>query len=340
MNAAPTVRAAWHPSAIAAPVTRRSRTARTPIRSEAVGFKASPRSLDGRFPVAVRIHPHLERRRPNLTDAVTIHVLGWPEGLGPPFRRGYPPPKFLPGGVLKVRELSIFVDESGDLGPFMAHSPFYILSLVFHDQSDDISSHLDRIHQALEAAGLGVSHAVHTAPLIRREQPYRFLKIRDRRAIFRMLFNFVRGCEVTHHSMVFSKRSAGHGKALTSAMSIELETLITGNLDYFLAWDRILIYYDNGQKEISSLVESAFRAHVREVEFRKVSPSEYSLFQAADLFCTLALLRQKILTPGLGLSQSERDFFSTPEASAERALRKAYFKPMQRKDFSRQGMSR
>jgi hypothetical protein len=29
-----------------------------------------------------------------------------------------------------VRELSIFIDESGDFGPFEKHSPFYVLSLV------------------------------------------------------------------------------------------------------------------------------------------------------------------------------------------------------------------
>ena len=31
--------------------------------------------------------------------------------------------------------LSVFVDESGDFGPFEAHSPYYLVSLVLHDQS-------------------------------------------------------------------------------------------------------------------------------------------------------------------------------------------------------------
>ena len=29
------------------------------------------------------------------------------------------------------KELSIFIDESGDLGNYQNHSPFYIISLVF-----------------------------------------------------------------------------------------------------------------------------------------------------------------------------------------------------------------
>ena len=60
-------------------------------------------------------------------------------------------------------------------------------------------------------------------------------------------------------------------------------------------------------------------------------PSDYSLFQAADFCCTLALLRKKLET--VGLSTSERDFFSTPKDSAERALKKGYFKTMDRKRF-------
>ncbi len=59
--------------------------------------------------------------------------------------------------------------------------------------------------------------------------------------------------------------------------------------------------------------------------------TESSLFQTADLCCTLHLLRQKIATDGL--SSSERDFFRTP---ARQALQEGYFKAMDRKRFVRE----
>lgn len=74
-----------------------------------------------------------------------------------------------------------------------------------------------------------------------------------------------------------------------------------------------------------------FNAHLSTVEVRKVVPSEYSLFQAADLCCTLTLVREKI--GSIGLSASERDFFATHRDSAERALKLGYFKTMDRKHF-------
>ena len=73
---------------------------------------------------------------------------------------GISPAYFFAGGLC-MRELSIFIDESGDFGPYEAHSPFYLLSLVFHDQSRDITDSLDKIHDALEERGLPAYHAIH-----------------------------------------------------------------------------------------------------------------------------------------------------------------------------------
>lgn len=103
-----------------------------------------------------------------------------------------------------MRELSIFIDESGDFGPYEKHSPFYIVGLVFHDQSDSISGHLDGIHDGLVARGLPIDHAIHAGPLIRREQEYRWMGVPARRAIFRLLMDFVHRCEIRQHSLVLT----------------------------------------------------------------------------------------------------------------------------------------
>lgn len=118
---------------------------------------------------------------------------------------------------------------------------------------------------------------------------------------------------------------------LISAISRELGSMIQSQRKYFSEWDRVVIYYDNGQKELTNIVNSVFNAHLANVEVRKVVPSRYTLFQAADLCCTLALLHKKI--ESIGLSSSERDFFSTATSSAERALKKGYFKTMNRRLF-------
>lgn len=232
-----------------------------------------------------------------------------------------------------MRELSIFIDESGDFGPLEKHAPNYVLSIVLHDQSDDISNHVDKIHAALVARGLPPGHAIHTGPLVRREQDYKWLDMPARRSIFRVLVDFVRTCEITHHSWVFNKRQLSDSDQLVSQMSREIGALIREHVDYFMSWHRIVVYYDNGQKELTNLINSVFNAHLSNVEVRRVIPADYTLFQAADLCCTLALLRTKIDT--VGLSSSEQSFFSTARDGAERALKKGYFKTLDRKRFGK-----
>ena len=41
-----------------------------------------------------------------------------------------------------MKELSIFVDESGDLGEYDYRAPYYIISMVFHDQNYDMNKEL------------------------------------------------------------------------------------------------------------------------------------------------------------------------------------------------------
>ena len=234
---------------------------------------------------------------------------------------------------MPIRELSIFIDESGVFGPAEAHSPFYVLSLVFHNQGHVITENLHKIHEALVERGLPANHAIHTGPLIRREQDYRWMDMVARRSIFRILVDFVRTSDISLQSWVFPKRDFGDDDQLIGGISRTLGRFISSHYQYFGSWDHIVIYYDNGQKEITNIVNSVFNAYLSTVEVRKVAPADYSLFQAADLCCTLTLLQSKI-TSGNGLSKSEKDFFSTSKNSAERALKKGYFKTMNQKQFN------
>ncbi|MBQ1510379.1 MAG: DUF3800 domain-containing protein, partial [Selenomonadaceae bacterium] len=53
-----------------------------------------------------------------------------------------------------MKELSIFIDESGDFGSYEPHSPFYIITMVFHEQKNPISAAIDKLEQELSYLGL------------------------------------------------------------------------------------------------------------------------------------------------------------------------------------------
>ena len=48
-----------------------------------------------------------------------------------------------------MKELSVFVDESGDYGEYDYRSPYYIVTLLFHDQAIDVAEEIWELKQSL-----------------------------------------------------------------------------------------------------------------------------------------------------------------------------------------------
>ena len=71
-----------------------------------------------------------------------------------------------------MRELTVFIDESGDWGEYDYTCPFYIVTMVFHDQSEDISNELSSLDERMRFIGCD-NHCVHAGPIIRGEYEYR-----------------------------------------------------------------------------------------------------------------------------------------------------------------------
>ena len=67
--------------------------------------------------------------------------------------------------------LSVFIDESGDFGPYDSHAPYYLVSMVLHNQSISLSENIANFDRHLTNLGYP-NHAIHTGPLIRRESIY------------------------------------------------------------------------------------------------------------------------------------------------------------------------
>ena len=90
-----------------------------------------------------------------------------------------------------MKELSIFIDESGDFGEFSNHSPYYIISMVFHDHKTDIQQTISRLDRELINIGLS-DLCIHTGPIIRKEEIYTNMTISERRRIFNKMIAFIR----------------------------------------------------------------------------------------------------------------------------------------------------
>ena len=225
-----------------------------------------------------------------------------------------------------MKELSIFIDESGDFGEYNYRSPFYIISLVMHDQSIDISTDLEKLNNELSLLGYS-DHCVHAGPIIRQESEYRFIELDERQKILKKLMTFLRKVDICCKCVYIEKKHITDEVEAAGKLGKQIANFIRNSYNYFLSFDKVIIYYDNGQVEINKILSTVFHSLLDNVEFRKVLPSEYRLFQVADLVCTLKLTELKMLHHNL--SNSEIKFFGD-----ERTLKKNYLKPVKNKEFS------
>lgn len=205
--------------------------------------------------------------------------------------------------------LSCFIDESGDFGEYDPHSPFYMVSVVLHEQSHSIQAQIEGMEQYLSSLGFP-HHALHAGPLIRRESVYKNLSMEERKKLFNLLFNFTRKLPVTYFCSKVKKSECKDSDELEAKLTKAITKELHRYEEYFHSFDQIVIYYDNGQKPLKRILNIIFNSIFSNIEVRKVSPADYKLFQVADLICTLELTEEKI---SMGMfSNTEKEFFLSP----------------------------
>ena len=224
-----------------------------------------------------------------------------------------------------MKELSIFIDESGDFGIYDIHSPFYIISMVFHDQEHDISEAVSKLNLELSYMNLN-DLCIHTGPIIRKEEIYFHMSIYDRRKVLNKLVAFIRQINIKYKCFSVEKKINKNVADISGKLAKMISQFIRDNYAFFLAYDVVKIYYDNGQIEVTNILSSVFNSLLPNIEFRKVMPGDYKLFQTADLFCTMELIRLKLASNLY--SKSDELFFGS-----RRDLEKNYLKSLNKKEW-------
>ncbi len=227
-----------------------------------------------------------------------------------------------------MQELSIFIDESGDFGKLCEECPYYLITLVLHEQKNSIKTQVENLDISLSQIGLQ-NHTIHTGPLIRREKEYQNNSLKERYSIFTKLYRFTCKVPIKYKNITINKKQCNDDLKLIQMLSKKLAAFIKENYNYFNKFDNIIVYYDNGQMQLTKILSSVFGSLFDEnnVEFRGGVPNEYKLFQTADFLCTLSLLEEK-LNNNRNLTNSENKFFGSA-----RKLRKNFLKHVEKLKF-------
>ena len=125
-------------------------------------------------------------------------------------------------------------------------------------------------------------------------------------------------------TVAVDRKEAADKIKLSGKLAKEINTAFREYSDFFMEFDKVIVYYDNGQIELSAILNAVFSIYFSNVEFRKAEPQKYRLLQAADFICSMELL--KIKKNEKRLSKSEEKFFYKPQE-----LKKTLFKSIEKK---------
>lgn len=220
------------------------------------------------------------------------------------------------------RELSIFIDESGDIGTGSEH---YLVSLVLHEQSEPIGPLVELLR--FVSANLPLpDEPFHFTPIMRGHGAFACLPPSSRKAIFNTFALFSNKVPFRYTAFAYNKRKINGAEALRALIQTDIEQFVLEHLTYFQLFDIIKVYYDNGQKIVKDALHPALGTTIYQnaIEYRNAAPNEYRLFQVADYVCGIELT--EIRHAGHREGPTEEAFFG-----GHTAFKKNYLNKLRRK---------
>lgn len=216
-------------------------------------------------------------------------------------------------------ELSIFVDESGDRG---GKSRYYLITLIFHNQADDVTDQVADYERRLAECRLP-DIPFHSEPLLNGHKDYENLDVETRKRLLVLFSALVRRLPISYAAFVYRRSEFLNPEKLAARMKRDISNLLFDNLGHFQSFDEVKVYYDNGQDIVKQALDQSigFVLSRGTVTKRKTSMRDYRIEQAADYLCTIELAAVKYDAHEDG--ETYNKFFGTPRDFKKNWLKQA-----------------
>lgn len=99
---------------------------------------------------------------------------------------------------------------------------------------------------------------IHTGPVIRREEIFARYSIDERRKLLYRMLNFVNACPISHLTVAIDRKEAVDKVALSGKLAKAINMEISEHRSFFTSYDKIIVYYDNGQNELGTILNAVF----------------------------------------------------------------------------------
>lgn len=209
-----------------------------------------------------------------------------------------------------MKRLNIFVDETGEFGFGNGASELYGVSFTFHEQNDDIMLELNKLNDRLY--NIGYTDMLHIADLIMKRGDYSKFPIAKRKSIFNSIYQFSRRIPVKYKTIIIDKKYTNNSRVLKQKLSLEINNMVKEHERYFNKFDMIIMYYDNGQEVLGTILDAIFsryKGFEHRVEF---DHKEKRLFQVSVMLTYIDKYNYKYKNK-MSFTKSEQYFFNLDE---------------------------
>lgn len=211
-----------------------------------------------------------------------------------------------------AKNISIYIDESGNFDFSKQGSKFYVLSFVMIDSSIENKEVFK-----------GVKYkSFHAVPLIKGQDEFLGLSTIERRKIFRNFATCVEIAPITYKCFFLNKRDFENKEQFIKKLVRDMHAYMMDPENHFKDFDHITFYYDDGQDEISYSLKILLDILYSNSTLVNVK-EKTRMLEIADYVSEIYLLKQKL---DLNiLTRYEKNFFKIKE------LRNNYIRPFLRK---------
>lgn len=209
--------------------------------------------------------------------------------------------------MINIKRLNIFIDESGDFGFVKGSSDLYAVSFTLHESSDSIQNELKYLNEKLES--LDYKGMIHLAYLIAKRGDYSHFDLEKRKSIFWAIFYFSNRVKVKLKTIIIDKKYINKKMQLNMALAREIGQFVNDNREYLESFDKIVIYYDNGQETLATILDTLFATNLnveRRVEF---DHTKKRLFQVSDMLTVIDKMDYKRKNK-MPFTKAEKYFFT------------------------------
>ena len=223
--------------------------------------------------------------------------------------------------------IEIYIDESGDFGPFSEHCPYYVVTMVFHEQTERLYDRMKELEYRLQVLGLE-DHCIHSSPAIRGEDEYYGMDLALRRKVIANLMAFISHGAFKYKCFFARKTEGSTEQSVVTELREQIDPFVTANYERLSAYSEITVCYDKGQRQISQLISETLERRFSNIRVAKVLPIQSRLSQVADLACTMKRIARRLEETG-ALARPESYFFG-----GEKNFRKNWIKSILKSEWA------